>query len=268
MSDPINAGEPLAPATGSGNGSKGGFFRHLGWPLAVMFVAGCALLAVALQQCSPGAQAQKFAAAGGGIVKGMENLVAAINEHKVTETFVDFEESQHPDLNNPLIVATDHRTEQFDDEESSLLGGTATAELRVPVTYYYYVLLTDPWQVNVQVTPAGVVGEVLAPALHPLDPALDTTNLELKSSNGWANWNGQNLQDNLLKDLTVKLKIKAQEHTANVYASSHEGVEKFVRDWILKQYALPAGTPVYLHVTFRNESGAPPPLMPVSAPKG
>ena len=69
------------------------------------FGRGPALLAVALQQCSPGAQAQKFAAAGGGIVKGMENLVAAINEHKVTETFVDFEESQHPDLNNPLIVA-------------------------------------------------------------------------------------------------------------------------------------------------------------------
>ncbi len=269
MADPNNAGPPPPPAVaGSRRASGGGFFRNLAWPLAVMVVAACGVMVVALQQCSPGAQAQKFTAAGGNVVKQMERLVDAIAENKVTETFVDAEESQHPDLNNPLIVATDQRTEQFDDEESSLLGGTASAEIRTHVTYYYYVALTDPWQVNVQVTPAGVVGEVLAPALHPLDPVLDTTSLEMKSSNGWANWNGQKLQDGLLKDLTVKLKVKAQENLPNVFASSHEGVEKFVRDWILKQYALPPGTPVYLHVSFRNEPGAPAPLVPVATPKG
>jgi hypothetical protein len=245
-----------------------GVIRTLAWPLAVVAVAGCGVMAVALQQCSPGAQADKFSAAGGRFVKGMEKLAAAINEHTVTETFVDFEEAQHADLNNPLIVATDQRTEQFDEAESSLLGGTATAELRVPVTYHYYVALADPWQLNLAVTPAGIVGEVIAPALHPLDPALDTTNLEMKSSNGWANWNGQKLQDDLLRDLTVKLKVKAQENMANVYASSHEGVEKFVRDWILQQYAVPPGTPIYLHVTFRNEPGAPRELVPATMPKG
>jgi hypothetical protein len=266
MADPTKAGQPNRPAEAGSRGGSG--VRHWSWPLAVMVVAGCGVVAVALQQCSPGAQAEKFATAGNTMVKGMEKLAEAINEHKVTETFVDAEEAQHPDLTNPLLVATDRRTEQFDDEDSSLLGGTATAEIRVPVTYHYYVALTDPWQVNVQVTPAGVVGEVLAPALHPLDPALDTTGLEMKSSNGWANWSGQKLQDDLLKDLTVKLKVKAQENLANVYASSHEGVEKFVRDWILKQYDLPPGTPIYLHVTFRNEPGAPPALVPASMPKG
>jgi len=265
MADPIQAGSPKPSAK---TAAAGGFFRTVSWPLAIVAVAACGVAVVALQQCSPGAQADKFATAGGRLAKGMEKLVAAINEHQVTETFVDYEQAQHPALNNPLIVATDRRTELFDDEESSLLGGTASAEIRVPVTYNYYVALTDPWVVDVQVTPAGVVGNVIAPALHPLDPALDTTGLEMKSSNGWANWNGQKLQDNLLKDLTVKLKMKAQANLANVYATSHEGVEKFVRDWILQQYALPPGTPIFLHVTFRNEPGAPPALMPAATLKG
>ena len=45
--------------------------------MAVMVVACCGLAAFGLYECSPGVQAQKFAAAGTGVAKGMEKLLAA-----------------------------------------------------------------------------------------------------------------------------------------------------------------------------------------------
>lgn len=246
---------PETPASG------GSMAKHLGWPLAVMFVAACGVMAVALHQCSPGAQAEKFAAAGGSMVKGMEKLAAAINEHTVTESFVQHVDSLKPDLNNRLLVAERQTTETFSKEDSSW-HGTATAELRVPVTYHYYVALTGAWELRVQVTAAGVVGDVVAPDLQALAPSINTSQLEMKSANGWANWNGAQLQDDLLKGLTGKLDQRAGLQVAQSFPPAHEAVEKFVREWMLQEYNLAPGTPVYLRVRFHNEpdplASAPP----------
>ncbi|HVU39321.1 MAG TPA: hypothetical protein VHC95_13385, partial [Opitutales bacterium] len=224
---PGGAGQPPeTPAVG------GGMAKHLGWPLAIMFVAACGVMAVALHQCSPGAQAEKFAAAGGSVVKGMEKLAAAISEHTVTQSFVQHVDTLKPDLKNRLLVAERQTTEIFSTQDASW-HGTATAELRVPVTYHYYVALTGPWDLRVQVTNAGVVGEVVAPNLQALEPSINTSQLEMKSANGWANWNGAQLQDDLLKGLTGKLDQRAGLQLAQSFPPAHEAVEKFVRDWML-----------------------------------
>ncbi len=268
MAEPHPSVEPNPPnGTGAGGdaggNSGGGVFRHIGWPLAVMFAAGCGLMAVVVQQCSPGAQAEKFATAGGSVVKGMEKLAEAIGSHQVTQTFTEHLVSLQPDMNNRMLVAEGRATEDFSASDASWLG-TSTAEVRVPVTYHYYVALTDPWELQVQVTPVGVVGQVIAPAMRPLSPAVDTAQLETKSSNGWANWNGADLADNLLKDLTVKLNSRAEAQVGLYFPNARESVEKFVRSWMLQQYNLAPGTPVYLKVIFRNEPGAPGPLVPAT----
>ncbi|HTB62555.1 MAG TPA: hypothetical protein VK737_03110 [Opitutales bacterium] len=263
MAEPIPPVEPN-PSTGAGAGgdaggnSGGGVFRHMGWPLAVMFAAGCGLMAVVVQQCSPGAQAEKLAMAGGSVVKGMEKLAEAITAHQVTTTFTEHLVSLQPDMKNRMLVAEGRTTEDFSAQDASWLG-TSTAEVRVPVTYHYYVALTDPWELNVQITSAGVVGEVIAPAMRPLSPSVDTAQLETKNS-----MNGSDLKDNLLKDLTVKLNSRAEAQVGLYFPIARESIEKFVRSWMLQQYNLAPTTPVYLKVIFKNEPNAPGPLVPVT----
>ncbi len=237
---------------------------HSGWPLAVIVAALCGLMAFALHECSPGTQIGKLAEIGGNAIKGMEKLAAAINEHRVTQTFVDHVDALKPDMKNRLLVAERDTTEVFSAEDVSWQG-TATAELRVPATYHYYIALSGNWDLRVQVTPAGVVGDVLAPELHPLEPSFDTTRLEMKSANGWANWNGAQLQDDLLKNLTLKLDTRAFTQMALSYPTAHEAVEKFIRDWMLREYNLAPGTPVYLRVRFHNEPDA---ALETPQPKG
>ncbi len=264
MADPTNPGEPNLPAAeNSGDAiatapaesrpAGGGFFKYLGWPMAIMVVAGCSLVAFVVQQCSPGAQALKLADAGA----KWSNLAAGLDLHLVTETFTSHLDSLRPDMNNRMLVAEGKSTESFSAKDESW-HGTATADLRVPATYHYFVALSDPWELHVQVTPAGVVGDVLAPVMRSLDPSVNTSQLEMKSSNGWANYNGSALADNLLKDLTMKLNERAMQQEMLYFPTARESVEKFVHDWMLKEYKLPPETPFFLHVKFRNETGAVP----------
>ncbi len=221
--------------------------------MAVMVVAGCAMVAFVVQQCSPGSQAQKLADAG----SKLSNLAASLDSHLVSVDFSSHLDTLRPDMNNRMLVAEGKSTESFSAKDESW-HGTATADLRVPATYHYFVALSDPWELHVQVTPAGVVGDVLAPAIRSLDPSVNTSQLEMKSSNGWANYNGSTLADNLLKDLTMKLNERAMQQMDLYYPAAHEAVEKFVRDWMLKEYKLPPDTQFFLHVKFRNEPGAAP----------
>ncbi len=233
------------------------------WPLTIMVVSVCGLMAFALHQCSPATQAERIAAAGSGVVKGMESLAAAISEHKVTESFVQHVDSLKPDLKNRMLVAERSTTEVFDSQDASW-HGTATAELRVPVTYRYYVALTGAWDLQVHVTSAGVVGDVIAPDLRPLEPSFDTTRLEMKSANGWANWSGSQLQDDLLKNLTLKINTRAVTQLSQSFPAAHESVEKFVRQWMLSEYKLAPDTPIYLRIRFHNE---PAPALETAPPK-
>jgi len=118
----------------------------------------------------------------------------------------------------------------------------------------------------VQVTPAGVVGEVTAPALKALEPSVDLSQLETQNANGWANWNGSQLADDLLKNLTLNLNRRAAAQLPLYYPAAREATEKFVKDWMLKEYNLPEGTPLYLKIRFRNEPEAPQELKLASPP--
>jgi len=104
--------------------------------------------------------------------------------------------------------------------------------------------------------------------LRALEPAVDTSQLETQNANGWANWSGNQLADDLMKDLTLKLNQRAAQQLPLYYPVAREAVEKFVRDWMLKQYDLPPGTPVYLRIRFSNEGGAQIVPVMVAPPKG
>jgi hypothetical protein len=202
----------------------------------------------------------------------------------VNETFREHLESSTPDLAGRLLLVEDHVQEDFKREDTPWWGvamnttlGTTTSEIQVPVTFRYYVALSEPWDLHVQVTPQGVLCDVVAPALKPLpDPSPNLSQMEIKSSNGWLRFNKDAVQADLMKDITESLNHRAFSQVPEHFAMAHAGVEKFVKDWMLREYGLPSDVPIYLRVVFRNEPGAPkaapassaPPAFSVPPPKG
>jgi len=256
----------------------GGAGRHWAWAGAVAVLGLCVLAGFVINQCSPANQAKGLAdasaAAGNALFKGTEKLVEAIKKDYVTQTFSEHLDSIKPGLEGRLLVAEVKATEEFSSADANWLG-TTTADIRVPVTFNYYVALSDPWQLKVNVTSKGVMAEVLAPALKPLpDPSPDTAKMEINSANGWARWDKDVVQTNLLKEMTPSLNARAAKKLPQYFPVARPAVEKFVKDWILQQYGVPENTPVFIQVKFRNEPGAPaqldaatPASMPDSARK-
>jgi hypothetical protein len=239
---PVLSAEPRPPSRA----------HHWAWAGAAAFAALCALTGFVVYQCSPGTQAGNFASAS---ADGMARLIDAIKQDNVVQTFREHLESIQPDLAGRLIVADVKADEEFSEEDSNLLG-TTTSDIRAPVTYYYYVALSDPWILQLDISANHTVAcAVLAPAVHALpDPSIDTSHLEIKSQNGWLRWDKNEVTADLLREITPKVSARAAQKLPEFFPQAREGVEKFVKDWILKEYHLPPGAPVFINVTFRNET--------------
>lgn len=113
------------------------------------------------------------------------------------------------------------------------LGSTVT-EIKVPATYRYYVRLHDAWKLEI----ATNICIVHAPRIHPfLPPAIDTSRMEKKSSEGWARFNAAEQMDQLEKDLTPTLVLYAGDvrHLSLVREECRKNVAQFVRDWLLRE---------------------------------
>ena len=82
--------------------------------------------------------------------------------------------------------------------------------------------------------------------------------MEIKSENGWLRWDKNDVTANLLHSLTPKASARAVQRLPEFFPQAREGVEKFVKNWILQEYQVPAGAPVFIKVTFRNELPAAP----------
>ena len=224
---------------------------HWAWAAATAFAALCVLTGFLVYQCSPANQAGRLVDAS---ASGMARLVAAIKQDNVVHTFEEHLESIKADTQGRLLVAEVKSNEDFTDSDSNLLG-TTTSEIRVPVTYNYYVALSEPWSFQINTTPGGAVTcAVIAPDLKPLaTPAIDTSHMEIKSENGWLRWDKSTVESSLLRTLTPKVSARAVQRLPEFFPQAREGVEKFVNDWILKEYQIPPGSPVFIKVTFHNE---------------
>ncbi len=254
-----------------GPGVRGGAGRQLAWAGALVMVGFCGLTGFLVYQCSPAHQAQSLAATAGKIgdaaAAGAAKIIAAIKANTATTTFREHLDSIKPDLDGRLLVAEGQATEDFRRDSTGLFG-TSFSEIRAPVTYHYFVALSGNWEMQLHEGPdGGVTGEVVAPELQPLpNPALDTAAMEVSSGNGWLRWDKNDLQNDLLREITPALNRRATQKLPQYFPVARAGVEKFVREWMLREYQLPPGTPIYLHIRFHNEP-APPPLA-APAPKG
>jgi len=255
--EPAARDTPVPPATAR----RSGLSHHWAWAGVTAFATLCVLTGFLAYQCSPANQAGRLADAS---ASGMAKLVAAIKQDNVVQTFEEHLESIRADTQGRLLVAEVKSNEDFSDTDSDLLG-TTTSEIRVPVTYDYYVALNEPWAFQINTSPGGAVTcAVLAPNLKSLPtPGIDTSHMEIKSENGWLRWDKNDVTANLLHTLTPKASARAVQRLPEFFPQAREGVEKFVKNWILQEYQIPPGAPVFIKVTFRNE----PPEAPNSQPE-
>ncbi len=141
---------------------------------------------------------------------------------------------------NVLELANSRSTETFRREDSlnSLWDlfyvGTTTAEIRVPATFRYHIVLSDPWRLAAK----GNVCFVYAPQFRPtLPPAIDTGRMEKRAESGWARFDKNERLDELERDMTGLLVQRAQSppHLNLVREQCRKSVGEFVKNWLIQK---------------------------------
>lgn len=133
---------------------------------------------------------------------------------------------------NDTLTRNDVRS-LFDD---LIYLGTTVSEIKVKVTYRYHILLSDPWELDLD----GKVLKVVAPQLRAsLPPAIHTDQMEKRSEAGWLRFNEKENLDKLEASLTPTLSNMALTPTKLmlVQDTSRKVIEEFVRKWILTHEA-------------------------------
>ena len=172
------------------------------------------------------------------------STIEKFNTGHITTTFsedIPAIVSTHGDV---LELATATSTETFSREDTTTLAwgylpsSTSTAEIRVPVTYRYYLRLSDPWRLATR----GNVCIVLAPQFQAsLPPAIDTGRMEKRAASGWASFDKNDMLDALEKDITRHISKRATDakHLDIVREPCRRSVAEFVRKWLMDKVQWP-----------------------------
>ncbi len=141
---------------------------------------------------------------------------------------------------NVLELASSTSTETFRRQDSLnsfwdlVYVGTTTVEIRVPVTFRYHILLSDPWRLAAK----GNVCFVYAPQFRPtLPPAINTGLMEKQGENGWARFDKTQQLDELERDMTGMLVRRAESpaHLNLVREQCRKSVGEFVKNWLIQK---------------------------------
>ena len=112
--------------------------------------------------------------------------------------------------------------------------GTTVAEIRVPVSFRYHLLLSDPWRLAAR----DQVCLVLAPQIRPsLPPAIHTAEIERRAESGWARFDKNDQLDELERSMTPSLEQRAGDpaHLQLVREACRQSVAGFVKKWLMRE---------------------------------
>lgn len=170
----------------------------------------------------------------------MHNLASNFSTGHITTTFLEDIPTITSTHGNVLELATSSSEETFEREDArnsfwdSVYIGTTTAEIRVPVTFRYHILLSDPWRLVAR----GNVCIVSAPMIRPsLPPAIDTSKMEKRAESGWGRFDKDQQLDQLEKDMTGMLERRAKDapHMDIVREQCRQSVADFVKNWLIQR---------------------------------
>lgn len=172
--------------------------------------------------------------------ESMNDLAGKFATGKITTTFIEDIPTITSTHGNVLELATSKSMETFKREDARnsfwdhVYVGTTTAEIRTPVTFSYYLLLSEPWRLVAK----GNVCIVYAPQFRPsLPPAIDTSSMEKHVESGWARFDSQAQLDQLEKDMTEMLDHRARDkaHLDIVREQCRGSVADFVKAWLIQR---------------------------------
>ena len=232
------------------------------WPLTFLILGGMAMLMVVLVVVFAGSLLNQNLQSG---IKSSENALKEIGQLVNGATSVSLKESflaGIPEISDAgggrLELAKVDRVESLKSEDRMSLFwdrfslGTSTAEIRVPVTYRYYVNLDDAWDIET----SGPVCYVQAPRLRTmLPPAIHGNRMEKRSQNGWARFGAGDQLDTLEKDLLPTLVQYAEDEAVMVLVrdQARKSMVRFVRHWLLQQFPDIHEDIKLVEVTFTDE---------------
>jgi hypothetical protein len=203
--------------------------------------------------------------------KAARELAEGFKTGRITTTFVAAIPTLQP--GGPLLeLASFEATETFTrkDERAVLFDliplGTNVTEIRVPVTYRYRVLLSDPWQLDVR----DKLCLVRAPRIHAsLPPAIHTDRLERRGERGWLRGGVAEQMEQLERSITPTLNERSADaaHLALVREPCRRRVAEFVRAWLLREQQWRDDRFTAVTVTFADEPAGDPASLPPTLAK-
>ena len=172
------------------------------------------------------------------LISVIDESLEDFTEEKINKTFGEYITATKGEGSGNLEVATHQTLAIFSEtnEKSyvwgTIHGGITSVEIKVPVTYRYYVRLDDPWKIEIN----GAICTVLAPKIRPgLPPAIHTDKMQKRIDEGWIRFDGRQMMDALEKQMTPELNRRAQTNTALVREHSRKVVATFIKNWLLQE---------------------------------
>lgn len=205
------------------------------------------------------AKAEEYAAKLAGFI---EDAAAKFKTGQITETFnAEIPVFQSAGVGR-LEIGTVDSTETFEKIDQKKIfwdlisRGETIAEIKVPVTYRYHIDLAGEWIVSVK----DDVCVVKAPPIQASLPvAIHTDKLEKKVSEGWAQFNGEELADELQRTITPTLKrhAESEKNISSIREEARSSVAKFIRSWLIREEQWGADRFVAITVLFADETTLP-----------
>ncbi len=173
------------------------------------------------------------------IFSGSQGIAEKFKTGKITTTFVEDLPKIVTSEGNNMEVAVLEITETLREQSVikyfwGVYGEENIIEIKVPVTFRYYINLLDPWQLETQ----NQTCIVTAPEIKPfLPPAIHTDKMEkLILKEGWIS-SAEKKLDNLERKITPYLIEKAgrPDRIESVKETARKKIAEFVKVWLLKE---------------------------------
>jgi hypothetical protein len=188
------------------------------------------------------AAGERVAEAPGNLVRSLGDAARGFFRGDVTQSFLSSipatEELGAGRLEVAIAKTTEtisRRDEQYAFWDLLPLGSTEV-EIRVPVTWRWYLPLDDGWSATVD----GPILTVVAPAPKPsLPPAIHTDGMERRAEADWLRFDAAQKLAELEHQLTPLLSTRANDpaHRELAREPARKTVERFARLWLAGQGA-------------------------------
>lgn len=153
---------------------------------------------------------------------------------RVTHEFSVTAATIHKDSKLVILTTTQtavHRT-TYDKDLWGMPLPTIEVNSSFPVTFYYYLDLTEQWDFTVEETRLIVH----TPPIRVLEPAIDTSKLIVRSNRSMWRFDEEKVKEQHMQELSKFAKHTAHKNIPNVYDSARLSVVTFIKQWVYERF--------------------------------